>query len=287
MNRGDWSLIGFTLGVQVACGLQLAALAADLFAGRGASGPANAAGLLVVPVLATSVAASVLHLGRPLQAWRSLSNVSRSPLSREIVAMASFGAAALAYAWTCVAGLEAFRMAAGVAASVAALAAVVSSALVYTVPARPVWRSWWVPGSFLAAALLVSGSASAVQAEHTGASALHAVASASILLGGLVMLVSALRMVSRRRALAAPDTDPSLAVGARPVETTPQRWAFAGHVVLAAILPTAMAIWTLADRGAGSTARVALVLLLGPATVAGSGAGRWLMFSLGSSVPKF
>src|SRR5207253_9475046 len=76
-----WPLVWLTLLTQAAVG-------ASLTAGEGA-------GRLTAAVLAAvALAVSLLHLGRPLYAWKALRNLRRSWLSREVALFGAYGALA-------------------------------------------------------------------------------------------------------------------------------------------------------------------------------------------------
>ena len=81
---------------------------------------------------AAALAASLLHLGRPVHGWKALRNLRRSWLSREVALFGAYGAAATAaVAVPAVAPVAAVLGAAGVFAS----------ARLYIVPGRPAWSS--------------------------------------------------------------------------------------------------------------------------------------------------
>ena len=94
----EWPLVLFTLTVQLAVGLHLALLATK----KPTSGPGDPAGsrprseaprarsLLVGVLMAAALAVSLLHLGAPLSAVHSLSNLEESWLSREILVVLVF-----------------------------------------------------------------------------------------------------------------------------------------------------------------------------------------------------
>lgn len=78
--RGEWTLVAFTSTLAVLVGLMVAA----------ASGlPVGRPGLFLGAGLA-ALALSAWHLGSPLRAWRSLSNLRGSWLSREIALVNAF-----------------------------------------------------------------------------------------------------------------------------------------------------------------------------------------------------
>lgn len=88
--RAEWPLVAFTFVAQVLVGVVLG------WAGGGPAMPAPA--LVAAGVLAMGV--SLLHLGRPLRAWRAGLNWRRSWLSREVLAFSAFlGLAVAALTW--------------------------------------------------------------------------------------------------------------------------------------------------------------------------------------------
>ena len=94
--RTEWSLLAFTLLLPLLAGAQLA----STLTGRAVL-PAFA--VLALGGLAGGL--SLLHLGRPLRAWRALSNLGSSWLSREILAFSIFVPLATAAAWTGAGGI--------------------------------------------------------------------------------------------------------------------------------------------------------------------------------------
>jgi DMSO reductase anchor subunit/ferredoxin len=130
-----WPLVWLTLLTQAAVG-------ASITAGEGA-------GRLTAAVLAAvALGVSLLHLGRPLYAWKALRNLRRSWLSREVALFGSYGAlAAVAAGVPAAAPLAAFVGAAGVYAS----------GRLYMVPGRPAWCSPLTLARFGATTLAVGG----------------------------------------------------------------------------------------------------------------------------------
>ena len=109
----------------------------------------------------TGLAASLLHLGRPLYAYRAILGLRTSWLSREILAFGAF--AALAAIYTAVAWLDLRGMALpsllqnglGGAAAVVGIVAVFCSVMVYADTQRAFWNSTYTfVKFFLTAALL-------------------------------------------------------------------------------------------------------------------------------------
>ncbi|MDQ6726004.1 MAG: dimethyl sulfoxide reductase anchor subunit [Actinomycetota bacterium] len=111
---------------------------------------------LVVALLLALVGltASVLHLGRPERAWRALSGIRHSWLSREVAALGLFAVLATGAVVTGSHGLA-------VAAAVGGLVGVTSSGMLYVVTRRPSWGAS-LTGVRFALGSLVGGAAVAL-----------------------------------------------------------------------------------------------------------------------------
>lgn len=110
--------------------------------------------LVALAAAGLSLGASTLHLGRPAYAWRALRGWRRSWLSREVLAMGTFAAAASIYAGMLFFGL-AGRSVAGLATVGCGAIGVLCSARIYMVRARPAWNSLYTIVEFLASPLLL------------------------------------------------------------------------------------------------------------------------------------
>ncbi len=131
-----WPLIWLTLLTQAAVG-------ASLTAGDGT-------GRLTAAVLAVAaLAVSLLHLGRPLYAWKALRNLRRSWLSREVALFGAYGA---------LAALSVGLPGAAPVAGIVGAAGVYASGRLYMVPGRPAWCSSLTLARFGATALALGGS---------------------------------------------------------------------------------------------------------------------------------
>ncbi len=115
---------------------------------------ASRAGALLLGIASVSLAASTLHLGRPVYAWRALRNLRRSWLSREVFALSLFAGIAAVYAGALWVDLP-HRGWLGVMTAVAGAAGLLCSARLYMVPARPAWNSFYTPVEFFATAVLL------------------------------------------------------------------------------------------------------------------------------------
>jgi formate dehydrogenase iron-sulfur subunit len=130
-----WPLVWLTLLTQAAVG-------ASLTAGDGAER------LTAALLAAVALTVSLLHLGRPLYAWKALRNLRRSWLSREVALFGAYG------------GLAVVAVGVPAAAPVAAVvgaAGVYASGRLYMVPGRPAWCTPLTLARFGATALAVGG----------------------------------------------------------------------------------------------------------------------------------
>jgi DMSO reductase iron-sulfur subunit len=168
----QWSIGGF------AAALLVEAL------GRGAPPLESAAAVLTLFAAAVgqlALATAVLHLGRPLQAFRALRAWRRSWLSREALAftlhappalLAAFAAAlrlCTTAAETATGGgdaapspLEPLFLPALAAALATGLAGVASSVGIYRLPARPAWDTWRTPAQFFGTCVFLGASAASL-----------------------------------------------------------------------------------------------------------------------------
>jgi Fe-S-cluster-containing dehydrogenase component/DMSO reductase anchor subunit len=130
-----WPLVWLTLLTQAAAGASLTA--------------GDRGGRLSAAVLAlVALASSLLHLGRPVHAWKALRNLRRSWLSREVALFGAYG------------GLAALAVEVPAAAWPAALvggAGVYASGRLYMVPGRPAWCTPLTLARFGATALALGG----------------------------------------------------------------------------------------------------------------------------------
>jgi formate dehydrogenase iron-sulfur subunit len=137
-----------------------------------------------------AIAASVGHLGRPLQAWRAVIGIGHSWLSREIVAFGVFAASAIAAAASRL--LEprgALADALGAVVSGIGLAAVGCSVMIYAVTGRRFWRLDRTLVSFAGTTLACGIATATVVVVATGAPSAGA-GPTRALAGALVVVTS-------------------------------------------------------------------------------------------------
>jgi formate dehydrogenase iron-sulfur subunit len=107
--------------------------------------------------LVGGLGASVLHLGRPRQAWRAFLGLRSSWMSREIVAFALLAPLAGVYVaglWLAAPGAAAVR-ALGGSVVVAGVAAIACSAMIYHATGRAFWQGRHVMGRFAGSTALL------------------------------------------------------------------------------------------------------------------------------------
>jgi hypothetical protein len=114
-----WPLVWLTLVSQAAVGVSLTATTAG-------------ARVLAAILAGAALAGAPLHLGRPAVAYKTLRNLRRSWLSREVALLGAYGLLALA-----VIAVPALR----VPSAIVGVAGVYASARLYVVPGRPAWNS--------------------------------------------------------------------------------------------------------------------------------------------------
>jgi formate dehydrogenase iron-sulfur subunit len=114
-----WPLVWLTVISQLAVGVSATA---------GSGGERVTAAVLAVAALL----GAMLHLGRPVMAWKAFRNLRRSWLSREVALLSAYGGLAVGAA--VVPDLA-------VPAAVVGAAGVYASAMLYVVPGRPAWDS--------------------------------------------------------------------------------------------------------------------------------------------------
>ncbi len=153
-------------------------------------------GIAIFPLAAIGLLASLLHLGRPLSAWKSFLNLGTSRLSLEVFLTMLFVFAALLYSHSWWAHKPDHRVTTGVATSLLSLAAVASSTAVYLIPTQPAWNAGWVPVSFFGTALLLGGSASAAFVSLHGPRNLLGCFLGGAVAGSLMLIVSAVWMLA-------------------------------------------------------------------------------------------
>lgn len=158
MLHEEWPLILFTLLGQAAAGLFLGvALLRERLARQGSDAMAltRRPALLAGVLLAVSLAASFLHLGSPLNAFRAMNNIGSSWLAREILLSSLFG---LCWLGTVIAersGKASLWL--GRLTALVGVAAIGAMSMVYVKSLIPAWSSLYTLVAFAGAALVLGG----------------------------------------------------------------------------------------------------------------------------------
>jgi anaerobic dimethyl sulfoxide reductase subunit B (iron-sulfur subunit) len=146
--KSELPLVAFSLLAQLAVGLFWTSSAFLALVGPGAESLRQIATALVGGCLALGMLISFAHLGARRNAWRALSNLHKSWLSREILMMGLFGAGWLLSALT-----EAPLLA--LVTCVLGLGLICSMASIYRLRSMALWNSWRTLAGFLLSALLL------------------------------------------------------------------------------------------------------------------------------------
>ena len=96
LEHPHWPLIAMLVLTQIAAGLVVTAGALSFSDPTGFNMILGSASIAISTLLAAGLATSILHLGRPLGAWRAWLGIRTSWMSREIVAFGGFFGLALA-----------------------------------------------------------------------------------------------------------------------------------------------------------------------------------------------
>lgn len=162
MITREWALVVFTILAQMSVGSFVILGVTHFFASR-KTGPEEAdrfsdrALLAIGPAMLLGLIASLLHLGNVLNAFRAVTNLGTSWLSREVlfgVLFAVVGAVFALLQWRKIGGIG-LRNAVAWIAAILGLALVFSMSQVYMLPTQPVWNTLATPISFFTTTLLL------------------------------------------------------------------------------------------------------------------------------------
>lgn len=162
MNVYDWALITFTILVQMSVGSMWVLGITHFFASKKygmeqADKLSDRALVALVPVIGLGFLASLLHLGNPINAYRAVTNLGTSWLSREIFCGVVFALLATAFAFIQWRKIGSFMLRTVVAwlAALVGLVLVYCMANVYMLPIQLTWNSWTTPVSFYTTTFLL------------------------------------------------------------------------------------------------------------------------------------
>jgi len=158
----EWALVFFTIAAQMSVGAFVVLGIVNFFAARKegveeADRLSDRALVAIGPVLVLGLAASLLHLGSPMKAYRAISNLGESWLSWEIflgVLFAAGGAVFTFMQWRKISTPQTRRLI-GAVTAIIGLALVFAMAQVYMLPTQPAWNTITTPISFFTTTLLL------------------------------------------------------------------------------------------------------------------------------------
>ncbi|WP_378955092.1 dimethyl sulfoxide reductase anchor subunit family protein [Pelosinus sp. sgz500959] len=135
---GEWALVLFTVLSQMAAGAFVTLWVLDQRTKKidAAVGAFAAKGIVII--IGIGLAASTGHLGHPLEAYRALSHIGTSWLSAEVLLFGMFFVMVLVNCYQWQRGID--RKFTGAVGAAIALLAVMSSGMIYVLPARPAWN---------------------------------------------------------------------------------------------------------------------------------------------------
>jgi len=283
----EWPLVIFTMSLQLACGLAMVTTLFDLKASSAEVAAMCPLGVVMFPVLAVGILASILHLGQRHSAWKSFLNLPHSRLSVEVLLTLLFAFATLvdsAFWWS---GRTEFRFLLGGGTVIIGLATVVSSAAVYMVETQPMWNSAWLPTSFLSTVLLAAGIFGTRCAVSIAGGPLLRLFWGMTAVGSILSFASAFWMrnlfsrLARGRSI-------SIRLPLLPDRRNLSSWlSFGLYVLLTGVLPVALAIGLWPWRSAPVDVSVHLVWAGFVAILFGTALGRSLMYSTGTALSHF
>lgn len=146
LHEAQFSLVLFTLFTQASVGAFWVLLVSDFHKRKAPDAVQDAftrvGTYILIPLTALGLLFSTTHLGKPQFAFRALAHISSSWLSREVWGFGLFFALVAVYTflwWRRVNDGELRRMV-GVITALVGVLAVISQAMVYQVPGRPMWN---------------------------------------------------------------------------------------------------------------------------------------------------
>ncbi len=166
MQVNEWALVAFTILSQMSVGTFLVLGVVYFFARRkwgveAADKLSDRALLAIGPVIILAFIASLFHLGNPFNAYRAVSNLGASWLSREILSGVLFAITGGLFAlmqWRKI-GSNTLRTIIAVIAALIGLFFVYAMSNVYMMRTVPTWNTWYTPASFFTTTFLLGAMA--------------------------------------------------------------------------------------------------------------------------------
>lgn len=273
MLHAEWPLALFTLLGQGAAGIFLAVvLVREIIARRSEAGAGEAIKATLLPslvaggLLVAATIVSLLHLGSPLGAFRSIFQIGSSWLSREIAATGLFGVLWLVTMLVERRGAASLWL--GRVTAVAGVVLVLCMSMIYQSSVIPAWTTAYTMVSFVATALVLGGIG--LLALRPALEGVTAVTGSMTVVGLLLQLIGLpLFLGQLGRGSAAAKASLDLLMGA----WQPQLWSF---LVLGAL--TAVVAGVVWQRRVNSPRLVYSLLLVG---LVGEAMARVIFYAIG------
>ncbi len=268
----EWSLVLFTLLAQTSIGIVVTSQLVPI----GDTKTAKTALLYAVGIMAASLVVSLTHLGDPLGAYRTLSNIGSSWLSREILFAGSyFGTAVLLYLTVAKGGST--RSLIGYIASLCGALTLISMSFIYTNTSYHAWSTVYTHLSFYGTAAVLGALTFSVIAATTKPDA-------GSMFYGKVLAIGATGAALQVFSLAPYLT--SLAAGSAPMQATAKALyqssplLISGQILLAAgAFCFSFLAWKAYAKGGSKASQFIYIALLSVA--AGELANRYLFYATG------
>lgn len=164
MDLHDWSLIVFTILMQLAVGSFVVLRMVHFFAGRQVGAEqadrlSDRSLMMIGMAVILGLLASFGHLGNPTNAPNAVNNITTSWLSREVLFVLLFSGLVAFFVlleWRKI-GSAAIRNTVAWLAALVGLGLVYSMSHVYMIETQPAWNSWATPISFYTTTFLLGG----------------------------------------------------------------------------------------------------------------------------------
>jgi anaerobic dimethyl sulfoxide reductase subunit C len=261
----EWPLIVFTVGLQLAAGIELSAAVA--LSRSPGTAPLGVLAISVFPITAIAIVASLFHLGKPGSAWRAFANIAQSKLSREVAICSVFCTFAfLQFFFELV-----FRIsspAVHIVSAIFGIVAVVASARIYCIPGRLLWNSGWVTSSFTGSTLLLGGVVATLANVGKGSGIMIALGTVVLLASSTAMLIK-IRQLARNR-YASPASLPTMQA---------KHWLSFWGLIAGTIAPIVGLV--------ASHSSVLVIIVTAVIAIVGVAVGRALMYSRGIALARF
>ena len=194
MKGSEWPLVFFTLLVQAAVGLFITLAGMQYFIFGNSLLPHSTI-LVILIMLVTASIISVLHLGKIKNAIFTVSNVSNSWLSREILFLLLFTALTAVYLF-----LNRFNIFPEVLQELIYWAALFCGVLliyfmsrIYMLQSIPAWNTFFTPAGFYLSALILGGAAFLI-IVHDGIRTIMIIISVMLLLELVLILLNTFKL---------------------------------------------------------------------------------------------